>query len=124
MLRSSSVSSKVSFSSSMRSARRRSAFDPTQRLALHELTEELDQCQHQLRQAALHILGIRLDTTSSRSTKEEVLSGVNGKVVGAPEQLGLRDIRRLTHRCTPPAPGLAAVAARRFLRRCKEATAR
>src|SRR5687768_15060155 len=41
----------------------RSALHPAQRLPLHQLTEELDEGEDELREPALHALGIRFDTS-------------------------------------------------------------
>src|SRR5204862_1959937 len=44
----------------------RAAFDAPERLALHDLAKELDQCQDELREPALELLRVRVDPPRQR----------------------------------------------------------
>ena len=54
--------------------RQRAAVDPAQRLALHELAQELDDGQHELGQAALEVLGIGVDPARERVVEPRLVA--------------------------------------------------
>src|SRR3954464_5934069 len=61
--------------------RERAALDPPQRLALHELTQELHQGEHELSQPSFHVVPVRLHPPAKRRV-EPVEAAVGGlKVV-------------------------------------------
>src|SRR5439155_20713339 len=63
------------------------ALDPAERLSLHQLAQQLDQCQDELRQALLEVVAVGVDAAAQRPIQAIELIAEEAEVWVAGEQL-------------------------------------